>query len=181
MVTWRAAVRPGALSVGVAVALSLVATPAQADCIDVIRSQGRLRDLAPTVSGPFDHARATGVIRSQRGRSVVTFRVRGIDRSARGETYGAHLHLGPCVAGEPAAALGHYNTDVIEGRTPVRVNDRTEVWLDFTVQRKGKARSDAWVPFVPQPGTRSIVIHAMPTDPSGAAGSRLACLPMEWA
>ena len=178
--TWRAAVRPTALSIGVAVALSLAATPAQADCDTVVRSQGRLRDLAPAVSGPFDHARAKGVIRSQAGESVVTFRVRGIDRSVRGETYGAHLHLGPCVTGDPAAALGHYNTDVLDGRTPVRINDQTEVWLDFTVQRRGKARSQAWVPFVPQPGARSIVIHAMPTEPNGTAGARLACLPMEW-
>ena len=45
-------------------------------------------------------------------------RVRGIE-GADDLTFGAHLHSGPCVAGDPAAALGHYNTDVMAGVTPL--------------------------------------------------------------
>jgi hypothetical protein len=60
------------------------------------------------------------------------------------------------------------------------VSPETEVWLDLTLDRHGRGRSVAVVPFVPEPGTRSVVLHAMPTDPSGAAGPRLACLPVVW-
>lgn len=95
-------------------------------------------------------------------------------------TYGAHLHVGPCVAGDGAAAGPHSNQSVVDGVVPQVVDATTEVWLDFTVRPNGSARSVAVVPFVPTSGTRSIVIHAMPTDPAGAAGARLACLPVVW-
>ena len=106
-------------------------------------------------------------------------RVRGVE-GADGQTFGAHLHLGPCVAGQPAAALGHYNTDVLAGVVSPETNERTEVWLDVTVD-DGSGTATASVPFVPSPGERSIVIHAVATDhDTGTAGARLACLPVEW-
>jgi Cu-Zn family superoxide dismutase len=53
------------------------------------------------------------------------------------------------------------------------------VWLDFRVFGNGHAFALADVPFViPSGGAMSIVIHAMPTDPMGVAGARLACLPV---
>ncbi len=54
------------------------------------------------------------------------------------------------------------------------------MWLDITVE-DGAATATASVPFVPVPGTRSVVVHAMETDHhTGGAGARLACLPVVW-
>jgi Cu/Zn superoxide dismutase len=175
------AVRTTATTVGaVALSLALSATPAAASGRDLVRAKGPLRDFATTAAGPFDHARGEARIERRGVGSRVTFRVRGIDRSVIGQDFGAHLHLGPCVTDNGAAALAHYNTDVIDGRTPPVVDETTEVWLDFSVSRHGKGRAIARVPFVPAAGQRSIVIHAQPTDSHGAAGARLACLPVEW-
>ncbi len=118
------------------------------------------------------------IVASAHGSHTV-LRVRGIE-GADGETFGAHLHAGPCVAGDPAAALGHYNTDVLAGVVPPEVSERTEVWLDVTVD-DGAGTATASVPFVPLPGSRSVVVHALATDHhTGAAGARLACLPVVW-
>ena len=100
--------------------------------------------------------------------------------TGRRADFGAHLHLGPCVAGNGAAALAHYNTDVLAGVTPPEISEDTEVWLDFTVD-DGAGTATASVPFVPLPGTRSVVVHAMETDhETGGAGARLACVPVVW-
>ena len=145
----------------------------------VVRSAGPLSDLQPATAGPFDGAAGAVRISSTGRGSHAVLRVRGIE-GADGETFGAHLHAGPCVAGDPAAALGHYNTDVLAGVVPPEVSERTEVWLDLTV-RRGAAVATASVPFVPLPGARSVVIHASATDhDTGTAGARLACLPVVW-
>jgi hypothetical protein len=106
--------------------------------------------------------------------------VTGVGPDGVGLTYGAHLHTGPCVEGAPTAAGPHYNQTVMDGVTPTVVSDKTEVWLDFTVRQSGFGASVALVPFTPQPGDRSLVIHAQPTDDHGTAGPRLACLPVSW-
>ena len=144
---------------------------------------GPLRDLQPAAVGPFDNADARLIMVSSRRNSttfVFVFVVTGIDRAAAGTTYGAHLHVGPCVAGDPAAAGPHYNRSVIEGASPPVVNDQTEVWLDVTVGPGGSAVAIARVPFVPAPGNRAVVLHAEHTDDHGTAGARLACLPVRW-
>jgi Cu/Zn superoxide dismutase len=138
--------------------------------------QSPLSDLQPTTTQPLEGA--TGWLRMTLGKSRSSFvlKVAGIDRSARGTTYGAHLHSGPCVPGGGAAAGPHYNST-----TPPVIDDRHEVWLDFTVTRKGEGHVETVVPFLPVHGARSVVIHAMPTDPAtGAAGDRLACFPVVW-
>ena len=140
----------------------------------VVRNAGPLVDLQPATAGPFDGASAAVRITTTRHGSHAVLRVRGIE-GADARTFGAHLHTGPCVAGDPAAALGHYNVDPLRRSTP-----STEVWLDFTVDDESGSAS-ASVPFVPLPGTRSVVIHAEATDPgTGIAGPRLACLPVVW-
>jgi len=143
---------------------------------------GALSDLAPAAAGPFDGARARLTMANHHGSSTFVLNVKGIDvtglePSAVGVTYGAHLHTGPCVAGNGAAAGPHYNADVVP---PVTVSDRTEVWLDFTVGANGSGHAVAHVPFVPEPGTRAVVIHQEPTNELGGAGPRLACLPVVW-
>ena len=95
-------------------------------------------------------------------------RVKGIDPAVAGTEYGAHLHVGPCVQGNGAAALGHYNASTA---TPPVVSNQTEVWLDFEVTDGGTGAGDALVPFVPVPGERSVVIHAEATAPIRRCGS----------
>lgn len=162
--------------------VALAAAPVSAAAAEhgpVVRSSGALADLQPA-AGPFDGATAAfQLVESARGSHAV-LRVRGIGAEADGRTYGAHLHLGPCVAGNGAAALGHYNTDVLAGVTSPEVSERTEVWLDLAVD-DGAATATASVPFVPLPGPRSVVVHALATDHhTGLAGARLACLPVVW-
>ncbi len=163
--------------------VALLALPATANAGDhgpLVRASGPLADLQTATAGPFDGATAAfQLVASSKG-SHGLLRVKGIGASADGVTYGAHLHLGPCVAGNGTAALGHYNTDVLAGVTPPEISEDTEMWLDITVD-DGAATATASVPFVPRPGTRSVVVHAMATDHhTGAAGARLACLPVVW-
>jgi superoxide dismutase, Cu-Zn family len=138
--------------------------------------QSPLSDLQPNTTQPLEGGAAT--LRMTLGRTSSSFvlQVSGIDRSARGMTYGAHLHSGPCVPGDGAAAGPHYNS-----ATPPVVDEDHEVWLDFTVSRRGTGRAVAHVPFVPVHGARSVVIHEMATDhDTGGAGARLACIPVVW-
>ena len=99
--------------------VALAAVPATASAADlgpVVRSAGGLRDLQLASAGPFDGARASFQLVESASGSHALLRVRGIGSAADGSTYGAHLHLGPCVAGNGDAALGHYNDDRIQQR-----------------------------------------------------------------
>ena len=162
------------------------AVPAMASASDdsaaqVVTASGDLRDLAPAAAGPLDGAHAVFVMVSRDGESAVRLQLYGVDRAAAGRTFGAHLHVGPCVEGNGAAAGPHYNTDVLAGQVPPRIDETTEVWLDFTVTAGGTAQAGTAVPFTPLPGNRSVVIHQDPTDHhTGTAGPRLACLPVSW-
>lgn len=175
----RTILRTVLISSAFAMTTALGAGPAAA-APSLVSVKGPMRDYNTAAAGPFDHAVARAKITAHKGRSTVTFRVAGISRSAAGQEFGAHLHVGPCVTDNGAAALAHYNTDVLAGRTPPRVDPTTEVWLDFTVSRSGKAKATARVPFVPEGGDRSIVIHEHETKADGTAGARLACLPVVW-
>jgi hypothetical protein len=139
--------------------------------------RGELVDISPTVDDPFSDARAKFKIKSRHGHTQFVLKIRGIDVAAAEPGYGAHLHIGPCVEGQPTLALGHYNVSTV---IPPTVNAETEVWLDFTVRDSGRARSAAWVDWVPEPGDRSVVIHADETAADGTAGARLVCLPVQW-
>ena len=144
----------------------------------LVRAGGSLSDLQ-AAAGPFDGAHAVVQIVASAGGSHTVLRACGI-HGADGQTFGAHLHAGPCVAGDGAAALGHYNTDVIAGDPTPEISEDTEVWLDLAVD-DGAGTATASVPFIPLPGDRSVVIHALATDHrTGLAGARLACLPVQW-
>ncbi|HET6969012.1 MAG TPA: superoxide dismutase family protein [Ornithinibacter sp.] len=165
--------------------VALIALPATANAGDlgpVVRATGPMADLQPATAGPFDAATAAfQLVASARGSHGV-LRVAGVGASADGATFGAHLHVGPCVAGNGPAAGGHYNTDVEADILPPdnEISEDTEMWLDITVD-DGAATATASVPFVPVPGTRSVVVHALETDHhTGVAGARLACLPVVW-
>jgi Cu/Zn superoxide dismutase len=173
-----ATITAAALAVSVCGPAAAQAGPAGQSAETVV-AHGQLRDLQPA-AGPFDNARAVVVMVQRDGHSMVLLQVAGIERTAAEQSFGAHLHVGPCVAGNGAAAGPHYNADVVAGRVPPRVNATTEVWLDFTVTRGGTGSAMTYVPFAPLPGNRSVVIHQEPTNPQGAAGPRLACLPVSW-
>ena len=144
------------------------------------RYSGQLTDLLRDSDEAFDGAKATAAMIGVDGSTFFSLRVSGIDKSAAGESFGAHLHDGQCVAGEGSQALGHYNSDKIHGVLGTVPSKENEVWLDFKVNSEGVARSSARVPFVPLGGVRAIVIHAEPTAPgTGIAGARLACLPLD--
>jgi Cu/Zn superoxide dismutase len=163
--------RRTALAVGIAASV-LVAGVSPAGASGAIVSRGYLRDLAPAAANVTDGARASVVAIAGHDHTFVLLVVRGLDPAAVGLTFGAHVHVGPCVAGDGAAAGPHYNS----GGPP---SPTTEVWLDFTVRPGGIGVAHTRVPFViPPGGAGSVVIHAMPTDPMGVAGARQACLPV---
>jgi len=135
-----------------------------------------LSDLATATEEPLEGASATLRMTLGEERSAFVLKIEDIDRSADGKDYGAHLHSGPCVPGDGAAAGPHYNS-----ANPPIVDEDHEVWLDFTVSSRGTGKAVAVVPFVPKHGARSVVVHEMATNPdTGAAGGRLACFPVVW-
>jgi Cu/Zn superoxide dismutase len=130
-----------------------------------------LTDLAPDHDDPTDGASGAAFVIAGRERTVVTLSIHGID-AEDGTTFGAHVHTGPCVPADGAAAGPHF----AHGTPP---SPATEIWLDVTVDTDGHAAAAAVVPFaVPAGGARSIVVHEKPTAPDGTAGGRLACLPV---
>jgi hypothetical protein len=141
---------------------------------------GYLTDLSPSTDDVFDGAKASAVMIGMEGSSFFRLQIAGIDESAAGKEYPSHLHKGPCVAGQGASALGHYNTQEEAGfPAPWPVNTQTEVHLDFKVNSDGSARVTANVPFIPSQGKRSIVIHTDATPPAGGSPTRLSCLPLD--
>ncbi len=143
----------------------------------LVTAAGPLSDLHPA-----SHATDAGyaqlfAVAPGDGNTYFVFILTGLDPAYAGTTYGAHVHVGPCVPGNGPAALGHYNTGT--GGVPSPEN---EVWLDFTVLPGGFGVAYTTAPFEIEPGTaQSVVVHADPTQPgTGLAGGRVACLPVEF-
>ncbi len=165
----------------------LVAIPAYADDRAITEllppitvADEALTDLSPEADLTDGATGRIVVLRGLVG-SIAELRLGGLDPAAAGQTVGVHLHTGPCVAGDGAAAGPHYNHDRATGREPVAVSARTEVWLDVTVDERGRGAASTLVPFQIPPagaGVRSVVVHEHPTDHVGMAGGRLACLPL---
>lgn len=169
------ATRRTLLGAAVAVAaLTAAALPADASGPRAAGS-GPLSDLQPSLHNPTDGARGWAKAVSHHGTTGVVLVVHGLDPASAGVRLGAHVHVGPCVAGNGGAAGPHYNAGG-------GVNEHTEVWLDLDIRPSGVAQSHTIVPFaIPEGGARSIVIHELATNPTtGAAGPRLACLPFEF-
>src|SRR5829696_9357148 len=136
---------------------------------------GALVDLKlPDSDGPLDEAQARVTIVETADSTEFSLRVIGINLGYENRV-GAHLHTGECVEGNGLAALGHYNTDVLAGVKPhkVEISPQTEVWFDLAPEVEpgddsGRAYDVTTVPFVPvdSDGIMSIVIHIKPTDPT---------------
>jgi Cu/Zn superoxide dismutase len=150
------------------------------------------RDLVDLqlAEGPFDDAKASlRIMQTTENGTNFKLRVEGIDTSAAGIKFGAHLHVGECKEGVPVgtSAGGHYNDQMFPAGTLTTYADavkspETEVWFDLVSDANGITADSTLVPFVPvdDDGIMSIVIHGLPhTDPNtGVAGARAACLPL---
>lgn len=165
-----------AFVLGGAIALAGMGTSvAEADTAPspFVQSIGSLADLQPGTANPTDGAQARFYAVPAGSQTTAVLVVTGINDSV-GTSYGAHVHVGPCVAGNGGAAGPHFRSPATAAASPT-----TEVWLDFTVLPGGYGVASTTVPFViPAGAAQSVVIHATPTAPDGSAGARMACLPV---
>ncbi|MGI8901664.1 MAG: hypothetical protein ACR2HA_12220 [Nocardioides sp.] len=177
----RSVVTVGLLVPGLALGLGLGAATGRAS-----GSEGRaavtvvegLRDLQPSQTDALDGAKASLTIVEREESTYFALRLQNIERTDSTSVLGAHLHVGPCVAGNGVAAGAHYNDEAIHGDTTPSVSRDTEVWLEFRANAGGAAHALVTVPFTVVPGVRSVVVHALPTASDGTAGTRLACIPV---
>jgi Cu-Zn family superoxide dismutase len=97
--------------------------------------------------------------------------------------FGSHLHKLDC--GDMKAG-GHYENnpwpDASTATDPTYANPMNEAWLDFTTDASGKGTAETTVSWIPRAGgAKAIIVHDMKTATSpmgGAAGAKLACLPI---
>ena len=172
----RTQTRSRVVGVGVTLAIGLLAATAVPAGAGGTSAFTPNPSFVPSVSDEVNPAadasgRVALVVEGSRSSSHVMLHVEGL---APGRSFGAHLHRDPC-----ASAFGGPHYQAPDPAHPVAANADTdhEVWLDFTTNAAGRGRAHAAVPFVVQPGPRSVVIHqADHTMPGGAAGQRLACL-----
>ncbi|WP_017569504.1 superoxide dismutase family protein [Nocardiopsis halotolerans] len=127
-------------------------------------------------------------VRVQDGRTHVQFTGTGL---AADRDFGAHVHTRPC-GEDPADAGPHYQNEVdpaaAEGEPstdPAYANPENEVWLDFTTDADGNARTSAMVDWEFREGeARSLVLHERHTSTeegeAGSAGDRLACVSVDF-
>ena len=136
--------------------------------------QTPLTDLQPDSFELTDRASAAISIVEEQGSTMITLTLSDLHAAFAGLTLGAHFHIGPCIAGDGAAAGPHYNSG---GQPPVNPNRTTEVWLDFEVTNDGTAFSTTEVPFIiPMGHANSLVIHERATAVDGSAGASWACM-----
>lgn len=175
----RLAAFAAVVTAAMALVVSAGAGSAHAD-VGLIEAEGELSDFQPATANATDGAEGELFAIDNGHSTTFVLLLWGLDPAAAGETFGTHIHVGPCVAGNGAAAGPHYNTAGQAVITP-----DTEVWLDFTVLPGGVAFSRTTVPFVIGEGAaRSMVVHALPTEAHGPtpgnAGGRMACLPVDF-
>jgi Cu-Zn family superoxide dismutase len=185
----RSTVTAAAVPVGLAAAAALVlAAPAIAE--NVSRASGELtRYPNQAITGSTAPEGATA--RVQRvgtgdGRTVVTLKVSGMERSA---AYGAHAHVAAC--GEPGTdtaglAAGphfqHAQDPVTPSTDAAFANPQNEIWLDLTTNHAGNGHATSVVEWQFEPARRpkSVIIHEMHTltteGKHGVAGKRVACI-----
>jgi Cu/Zn superoxide dismutase len=180
-------------------ALVLGGTGVAVGVIDMFPYEGDVTDLTgtPAQVGPFDLASVSLEVKKSGDGTNFVLDVTGIDETAAGEEFGAHLHTGICdPLGLNAGMAGpHYNDEVVRDRltfTEAEISRRTEVWFDLVPNVDGVARDSTTVKFVPvdpiePPDSRfagkqvmSIVIHNDATAlKTGVAGARAACYPLD--
>ena len=174
--------RRGSLALAVAAAglLAFGALPASAHGARVASASGSLTPnpaFVPNATDPSanpipDTAEAAvHLVVGADGRTIVTLHVTGLPA---GRSFAAHLHRDGCATGFGGP---HYQAPT--GTPAGNADPEHEVWLDFTANAAGNARSLAVVPFEVLPGARSVIIHqGDDTGPGGVVvpSQRLACL-----
>ena len=137
------------------------------------------------VDGAFDAASANLAVKVAPEGTNFRLDVTGIDPSAAGQEFGAHLHTGVCKKQDASLAGPHYNHEVVALGVPVaeaEVSPKTEVWFDLVPSGHGEATDSTTVSFLPvdPDGVMSIVVHVAPTNTkTGAAGARQVCFPLD--
>ena len=174
----KSAARRAAGTMALGLAATVAATTMPAGAANYVNTGGELSDLLPDSDQPTDGASARLIAIPVGGSTRFFLILTGLDPEAAGTTLGAHIHVGPCVAGNGAAAGPHYNT----AGGPLPADTDHEVWLDFTIRPGGFAVARTTVPFVIESGdAQALVVHALPTTPgTGVAGGRWACLPVDF-
>lgn len=121
---------------------------------------------------PFTDADITVLAREVGdGGLQVRLAVQGADAS--GQRFGAHVHQNGC--GLTGGAAGpHYLNTAADGSLRHR-----EIWLDFTVDADGTGGATATRDWSLS-GARSVILHAETTANDGAAGTRLACVDVDF-
>jgi Cu/Zn superoxide dismutase len=171
-------------------ALVLGGTQAAVAAYELWPDGGDLIDLRPA-EGPFDGASVSLQVKKSGDGTNFVLDVTGINATAVGVVYGAHLHTRACddttEGGLPAGP--HYNDDVAYNRLPAEISSRTEVWFDLVPGADGVATDDdivardsTTVKFVPvdPDGIMSIVVHVAETNhKTGGAGARAACFTLD--
>ncbi|GAA2727093.1 hypothetical protein [Actinocorallia aurantiaca] len=109
-------------------------------------------------------------VRATQRSTKVTLDASNFPRSAHGRTFGAHVHVDRC-GPKPTDAGDHY-----QHSAKGSLKDR-EVWLDFTVDKNGRARVTAERPWAVKAGAaNSVVVHGKATDQrTGKAGDPILC------
>ena len=166
------------VAVGVAGLALFAASPAIAGA-DHGRGEGPLRSYSADV--PQGATAKVTAVYDARGKSTIMLHVKGLRPRT---TYGAHAHVYGCGA-TGAAAGGHFQhvlDPVQPSVNPAYANPLNEIWLDVTTNAAGNgvARSVVDWQFTPDLRPGSVVIHALPTAPGGGAGTRLACLDVDF-
>ena len=100
-----------------AAATLLAASAATASAAPAQVFRGDLVDLSAATADPFGDASAHLVMTETGKGTLFHLRVKGIDVAHAGQAYGAHLHVGPCVEGNGAAAGPHYNASTATRRS----------------------------------------------------------------
>ena len=113
------------------------------------------------------------------GKTIVTLHVSGLPAN---RSFGSHVHKLAC---NDNKAGGHYQN--VPAVPPTSVNDpsvanpENEVWLDFTANAAGNAEAHAEVDFAFRlDGANAVMIHDHHTESGGVAGSKLACLDVDF-
>ena len=97
------------------------------------------------------------------GSTDVVLKVKGLTPDTE---YPSHVHAATCDTGGGP----HYQNEVGGD-----VDDVNEIWLTFTTDKKGKAKSKADHGHLAREDARSIVIH----DHAGAPPARIACIDLK--
>jgi Cu-Zn family superoxide dismutase len=161
-------------------AAALVAAASPASAAGIVRVAGPSAVYDTTL---FPATGTTDVQIVEGGRTtIIRLQVSGLIPN---RTYGSHVHYLPCGA-TPASAGAHYQyvpdpatggSQTVASTNSAYANPRNEIWLDFTTDSTGAAQATAivnWKMPADRRG-RSVIVHAMGTDPVGAAGARLSC------